>query len=515
MRKFTKSLFALSLMLFGWGTVNAATQIDGGLGNLVVPNTYENIGAWGGIWSGGFDYAVDGGKNWAGQDWSAYDYVWVKYSGLTGKINFGVTYSEFIADHGSWGEFVGASISLTGTSGIVGLKLNNTSVYVKGTAETDGNFIGDIYAKHIREIWIQSTENGSGVTLEEIWVGSKAEYMAAIGFDTSKNHMLLATNGAAKSNPWDYQVNYTLPTPLVKGKTYVIEYAINAVNGGETRVVPNGDGNQWEASKGLWTNEFTKYQVEFEANGNHTKLEIDLGACGGEVYIDNISLKEKNTDVNLIANGDFEELGLEGWSAAGNTIAQVEKEEPGEVLNPGILISVGEAGWKTFRTGSNVKITDPNVKAYVAKYVAEGNYVALTEVTEIPAWAPVIIEAPQGNYLVQSPESVSSFPANDLKANGGSKLSGDGTLYGLAKKNDVVGFYKIASTSAVPAWAIYLQIPAGGSAPEFLGFGGEATGIEAVKSAKNDGEFFNLAGQRVANPTKGLYIVNGKKYIVK
>ena len=262
----------------------------------------------------------------------------------------------------------------------------------------------------------------------------------------------------------------------------------------------------------------TNYKVEFTANGNHTKLEIDLGACAGEVYFDNISLKEKDTDVNLIANGDFEEPNsTAGWSVlswAGQTITQVE-QELGEVLNPGILISVGEAGWKTFRTGSNVKITDPNVKAYVAKYVAEGNYVALTEVTEIPAWAPVIIEAPQGNYLVQSPESVSSFPANDLKANGGSKLSGDGTLYGLAKKNDVVGFYKIASTSAVPAWAIYLQIPAGGSAPEFLGFGGEATGIEAVKSAKNDGEFFNLAGQRVANPTKGLYIVNGKKYIVK
>ena len=42
-----------------------------------------------------------------------------------------------------------------------------------------------------------------------------------------------------------------------------------------------------------------------------------------------------------------------------------------------------------------------------------------------------------------------------------------------------------------------------------------ATGIETVKAVETKGEFFNLAGQRVAQPTKGLYIVNGKKAIIK
>ena len=330
------------------------------------------------------------------------------------------------------------------------------------------------------------------------------------------NHMLLVTNGEAKPNPWDYQVRYELPTALTSGTTYVFEFEANAVNGGETRVVPSGDGQQWEASKGLWTNEFTRYQVEFNAGANYTFLEIDLGACAGEVYIDNVSLVVKGETTNLIANGDFEEDNTTGWSAVNNTIERVEKDAPSEVLNPGILISVGEAGWATFRTGSNVKISVSGVKAYVAKYVAEGNYVKLTEVTEIPSWQPVLIEAPKGNYLMQSPESVDGFPwgDNDLKANGGSALPGDGTLYALAKKNGVVGFYKMSSESAIPAWAIYMQITSS-TAPAYLGFAEDATNIEAVKVAKIDGEFFNLAGQRVANPTKGLYIVNGKKYVVK
>ena len=29
------------------------------------------------------------------------------------------------------------------------------------------------------------------------------------------------------------------------------------------------------------------------------------------------------------------------------------------------------------------------------------------------------------------------------------------------------------------------------------------------------GDFFDLQGRKVANPTKGLYIVNGKKVVIK
>ena len=48
-------------------------------------------------------------------------------------------------------------------------------------------------------------------------------------------------------------------------------------------------------------------------------------------------------------------------------------------------------------------------------------------------------------------------------------------------------------------------------------FENETTGLTDVSSKTSDGrgECFNLAGQRVAQPTKGLYIVNGKKVIVK
>ena len=346
--------------------------------------------------------------------------------------------------------------------------------------------------------------------------------VVAVGGAKAQNHMLLVTNGeTAKPNPWDYQAQYVLPTALTSGKTYVITLEINAVNGGETRVVTSvgGESPKYLVTKGLWTNKFTRYQIEFEANAAINKLEIDLGACAGEVYFDNVSLVEKGETTNLIANGDFETGDLTGWSVStwnGSSMVRVEKVAPGEVVDPGMFISVGEAGWRTFREGSPIQITDPSVKAYVAKYVAEGNYVKLTEVTGVPAWQPVLIEAPEGKYMVDIPASVDGFPwgENGLTANGASEVTADGTYYGLAKKNDVVGFYKVSDV--VPAYKIYLRIPAAG-APDFLGFdGGETTSISELNvKGQTDGEFYNLAGQRVAQPTKGLYIVNGKKVVIK
>ncbi len=46
---------------------------------------------------------------------------------------------------------------------------------------------------------------------------------------------------------------------------------------------------------------------------------------------------------------------------------------------------------------------------------------------------------------------------------------------------------------------------------------GETTGINAVSSAaaNEDGEWYDLSGRRVAQPTKGIYVKNGKKVIVK
>ena len=177
----------------------------------------------------------------------------------------------------------------------------------------------------------------------------------------------------------------------------------------------------------------------------------------------------------------------------------------------GRLVEVGDAGYSTFSANKAVKMR--GVTAYGAKY--DGSKIVLTPVTEVPAGAGVIIEAAEDTYKIPVIESAAALGSiNELQVSDGS-VPGDGsTIYALGKKGVVVGFVKVKSGVTIPAGKAYLTLPA--TARDFIGFGEDVTGVEVVKQeSKADNEYFNLAGQRVAQPTKGLYIVNGKKVIIK
>jgi hypothetical protein len=49
----------------------------------------------------------------------------------------------------------------------------------------------------------------------------------------------------------------------------------------------------------------------------------------------------------------------------------------------------------------------------------------------------------------------------------------------------------------------------------YLWKAGGATGIKTVKANAENGAYYNLAGQKVANPEKGVFIHNGKKVVIK
>ena len=73
---------------------------------------------------------------------------------------------------------------------------------------------------------------------------------------------------------------------------------------------------------------------------------------------------------------------------------------------------------------------------------------------------------------------------------------------------------KGSSTATINSFRAYLTAVSGARE---ITFEDETTGLTDVSSKTSDGrgECFNLAGQRVAQPTKGLYIVNGRKVVIK
>ena len=86
-------------------------------------------------------------------------------------------------------------------------------------------------------------------------------------------------------------------------------------------------------------------------------------------------------------------------------------------------------------------------------------------------------------------------------------------MYVLAM-NPTIGFYPWTGTN-LSAGKIYLQGKDSYGSRDFLGFEEGTTAVNIVKTQMADGQYYNLAGQRVSNPTKGLYILNGKKVIIK
>ena len=118
--------------------------------------------------------------------------------------------------------------------------------------------------------------------------------------------------------------------------------------------------------------------------------------------------------------------------------------------------------------------------------------------------APDELEAPKGNLLLKS----------DRKTAGTKDGS---TVYVLANKSLGVGFYRLTGYD-LGAGRVYLPVGATvAGAHEYCGFIEDGTtAILSIDDFKaNVGPFYDLQGRRVDNPTKGIYIVNGKKIVIK
>ena len=75
--------------------------------------------------------------------------------------------------------------------------------------------------------------------------------------------------------------------------------------------------------------------------------------------------------------------------------------------------------------------------------------------------------------------------------------------------------YKSEGSTSINAFRAYLSIKNASSAPRMFIDGHETTGIDLVEVVKTNDVIYNLNGQRVENAQKGIYIVNGKKVVIK
>ena len=192
------------------------------------------------------------------------------------------------------------------------------------------------------------------------------------------------------------------------------------------------------------------------------------------------------------------------------------------------LIAVGTAvtaaGWATYCSPYALDLEHATglTDAYFVTG-GEGDVLTKTSVKDgtVPANTGLLLKADKGTVTmpivgtsttdVSANKLIGKTAAYNLAANDGYVLMATGT-YGL-------GFYQNANAFTVGANTAYLPADFAGGTParEFFSLDDDATAISETKSQQPmaNGLFFDLQGRKVAQPQKGLYIVNGKKVVMK
>lgn len=181
-------------------------------------------------------------------------------------------------------------------------------------------------------------------------------------------------------------------------------------------------------------------------------------------------------------------------------------------------LTVTDAGAATLVLPYEATIPE-GVKAYTLTYTS-GDAATATELSgTIPANTPVLINAEAGSYTFNATETQTTKATSPVSG----ALTGvwaESTVpegsYVLQNLNGTVAFYKVSSSDIkCPANCAYLTTSASAKALS-INFGGSTTGINSVAANKANGEVYNLQGVRMKGSLKkGLYIQNGKKFVVK
>ena len=171
--------------------------------------------------------------------------------------------------------------------------------------------------------------------------------------------------------------------------------------------------------------------------------------------------------------------------------------------------------YATFSCDRALDFTGTGITAYIAESTASGN-VTMTPVTKVPANTGLFLAGTTANIPVIASSDAEAVETNYLHPTDGTTdiYNTTNPCYVLANQ-DGVGFFKVTSSCTPAKGKAYLQLESPVTSSRLNILFDEATGIKNIAARQTSGEAYNLHGQRIAQPAKGLYIVNGKKVIKK
>lgn len=188
-------------------------------------------------------------------------------------------------------------------------------------------------------------------------------------------------------------------------------------------------------------------------------------------------------------------------------------------MGSSLLATDGTANYATFSSDRAVEFVDATV--YAVNVV--NGVLQLNEVTskQVPAGTGVLLQSEKETAPYFYIDDEAATIGNNLLKPASEEMSGSYTFYKLAYDDYAaqtgLGFYwgkDDGGKFTVKAGTAYLAVPNAASVKGFL-LDGTPTAIEGVEAENNTDVIYNLSGQRVQKAQRGLYIVNGKKLMVK
>ena len=315
------------------------------------------------------------------------------------------------------------------------------------------------------------------------------------GQDFGKNWRITVKEGETwKANvcadSWDYTA----------GKATKVSY-IESKDGGETK-----EALDWDDFEADMADARCVATLAYGLDGTLAITTTSTGEANGYIYYVDQDVTGLTGDltINLSVNQSWLEILSEEQTAVSKTISA--------------------AGWATYCSPYALDFSGvEGLEAYVITGYESDPVLSLERVSDAPANVGVILKGDAGNYsipVIASSDNGDATTGNKLVGVTASETLPAKEGYVLMNGANGVGFYKNNNDFTLGANTAYLPADfADGLAREFFLFedDGTTTGIADVRSKMSDvrGDVFDLQGRKVAQPAKGLYIVNGKKVVIK
>lgn len=413
-----------------------------------------------------------------------------------------------------------------------------------------------------------SVDVAEGYELEALTVKDAEEndiLLTEIEPDVYYSFVMPASNVTITATAKEYtHANYILATSITSGKHYVIA---SGNEDGKVKVMGDQANNNRPAVDAIIEDGVLKVSVEYEfviesaeidnvsgysiydegvsgylyaasSNSNYLKTQAENNTNGvWTITIDSegkasVEAKGSNTRKVMQYNNNSSLFACYA-SASQSPVYLFEKVEAPET----VPVTIGATGYGTLYYSDKALAIPEDM---TAKYVSSVNdgMISFTELNEgvIPAGTAVVLQATQGEYkFLVVTDSETESPADNMllgfdeqSTTVGPNGETDGYKFYMLSRNSSgddksVGFYwgeENGKAFQNGAHKAYLALPAGGAdAKSFYLFSDAVTdGIGAVESTRfnaQGAEIYNLNGQRVSTPQRGIYIINGKKVLVK